>query len=109
MVGSTSGLIGVQNFYFRRLCQALIHVEPQSPQVTGEGLQEFGSSRAGRHSPEPPKPVSQVAPGPGEVLLNGRRDRLGDVAPVQADLLSQEVARPRLCSDLAGEALELGR
>ena len=52
---------------------------------------------------------ARVAPGSGQALPERRRDRLGDVAPMKADLLAQKVARPCFCPDLAGEALELGR
>src|SRR3954452_21815664 len=109
MVSLNLRLIGARIFGFRGFCQALIHVEPQSSQVTREGFQDFECRGAGRDSPELPKPVCQVAPGPGEGLLDRGRDRFGDVAPLKADLLAQEVTRPRLCPDLAGEALELGR
>ena len=109
MVGPALGLIGVQIFCFRRFCQPLIHIEPQGPQVAREGLEEFDGRRARRHSPELAKPLGQAAPGPGQVLLDRGRDRLGDVAPVKADLLAQEMTRPRLRPDLAGQALELGR
>src|SRR3954447_21461887 len=109
MVSLNLRLIGARIFCFRRFCQALIHVEPQAPQTVRESLPELGTCRARRHTPELSKPVRQVAPGSGQVLLDGRRDRFGDVAALQADLLAQEMTRPRLCPDLAGQALELGR
>src|SRR4051812_3655869 len=103
MVSLTLRLIGARIFCFRRFCQALIHIAPQRPKIASEGLQTFGSGRTGRHSSELPKPVCQVAPGTGQVLLDRGRDGLGDVAPVQADLLAQEMTRPRLGPDFASE------
>src|SRR3954447_22521936 len=107
MVSLTLRLTGARIFCFRRFCQALIHIAPQSPQIAREGLQKFGSGRTGRHSPELAKPVGQLAPGPGQALPERCRDRLGDVAAMKADLLAQEVACPRFRLDLARQSLEL--
>src|SRR4051812_10199505 len=109
MVSLTLRLIGARIFCFRRFCQALIHIAPQSPQIARKDLQKFGSGRTGRHSPELTKPLREIAPGAGQVLLDCGRDRLGDVASVQADLLAQEMTRPCPGPALAGQALERGR
>src|SRR4051812_38184784 len=108
MVSLTLRLIGARIYCFRRFCQPLIHIAPQSPQIAREGLQKFGSGRTGRHSSELSEPLREIAPGTRQVLLDRGRDRLGDVTSVQADLLAQEMTRPRLGPDLASQALELG-
>ena len=67
---SQSELIGVQFSCFRRFCQALIHIEPQGPQIIREGLQEFDAAERGGIPPSCRNRAARSLQGPGRHSSN---------------------------------------